>query len=63
MTTEREIRSIAVRSFQPLQFHVSTQVVARNKRHAIAKNGYEKDYQQVERLKKSFEHVCLQLNR
>jgi hypothetical protein len=57
-----EIRSIAVRPFQPFQFQISTQIVPCNKRHAIAKNDYKEDYQQVERLKKSFEHVCLQRN-
>ena len=40
--------------FRFLRFHIPTQEVACNKWHAVAQNGYEEDYQQVERLKESF---------
>ncbi len=39
-----------------LRFHVPTREAAR---HAVVNDGYEEDYQQVERLKESFEHVYL----
>ena len=46
-----------------LQFHIAPQIVACNEGHAIAQNGQEENDQQMEGLKESFEHVCLQCQR
>ena len=45
---------------QLLPFHISTQEVTREKWNAVAENGYQEYYQQMEWLEESFEHGGLQ---